>query len=216
VPIKIDRYTVWESGWTFIIRPPLGLATSRVIVLIHGWTGDEHSMNIFANQLSEKDALLFPRGPVKAMPKGFGWIPFSQTSRPTVKDLEPAVNSLLKLIDYHSKEMEITNPQLALIGFSQGASVAFALAALHPTRIDRIASLAGFMPEGFSPQELDGLSRIPFYIAHGEKDETVPVNEARKIVSILQSIGSQVVYCESNTGHKLSSKCIKGLTEFFE
>ena len=34
------------------------------------------------------------------------------------------------------------------------------------------------------------------------------------MVDYLKNVGATVDYCESNTGHKLSASCFKGLAEF--
>jgi phospholipase/carboxylesterase len=101
-----------------------------------------------------------------------------------------------------------------MVGFSQGAAFSYAFALDNPQRVDRLASLAGFLPS--EADHLAPLSSIPIFVAHGTEDETVPVCMARSARSSLEAAGVKVTYCESETGHKLGANCAKQLRKFFE
>ena len=49
------------NGWTFRLQPPQGSGPARLLVLLHGWTGDENVMWIFTRRLSRRFWLLAPR-----------------------------------------------------------------------------------------------------------------------------------------------------------
>jgi predicted esterase len=101
------------------------------------------------------------------------------------------------------------------MGFSQGAAMSNLLAFLHPERIRKTGILAGFVPSGLD--ELVArrpLAGKPFFVAHGTKDETVPVDRARSSIEILEQAGAQVTYCEDEVGHKVSLNCLRALKDF--
>jgi phospholipase/carboxylesterase len=89
------------------------------------------------------------------------------------------------------------------------------LAFLHPNRIRRVGILAGFIPSGLeefaSQRPLEGK---PFFVAHGTRDDMVPIDRARASIEILEQAGAQVTYCEDEVGHKVSLPCLRALREF--
>jgi phospholipase/carboxylesterase len=106
--------------------------------------------------------------------------------------------------------------RMDLVGFSQGAALAFSLALLHPQRVRSVAALSGFLPRQagalIESRPLDGL---PVFLAHGSNDDIVPVVEARRAAEALNSAGAQVSYCEDAVGHKLSAACFRSLADFY-
>ncbi len=210
-----EPYTSYERGWIIHIRPARQTPPSRIVVLIHGWTGDERSMDIFTRGLHQETLLLSPRGPVEASAGGYGWSERREgESLASYLDLVPTAQRLLIELDLRLADFGLQHPPLSLAGFSQGAAISYVLAFLFPDRIQRMAALAGFLPDlpaHFKPQALVGK---PFFIAHGIHDETVPVERAHSAVIYLQACGAQVEYCESSSGHKLALPCFHRLTTF--
>ena len=211
----IEAYTTYERGWIMRIRPASQTPPSKVILLVHGWTGDERSMEVFTRGLPPDFLLLYPRGPVQAPAGGYGWVDRAEGGGLThFLDLIPVCQRLITDIDQRLAELGLNHPPLRVAGFSQGAAVTYALTLLYPERIERAAALAGFLPTlplPFAPQDLQG---IRFFVAHGTEDETIPVDKAREAVEFLRSHQAQVEYCESSTGHKLALNCYSRLNKF--
>ena len=104
-----------------------------------------------------------------------------------------------------------------LLGFSQGAALAYSMAILSPERINSLAGLSGFLPDGTTTRLSAGrLNGLPVFIAHGTGDDLVPVDRARAAVAQIEQAGAQVTYCEDDVGHKLSAKCFHGLEAFYQ
>ena len=102
------------------------------------------------------------------------------------------------------------------MGFSQGAALAYSLTLTHPEKVDKLAGISGFFPELQNGALLDGaLKGKKVFVAHGLRDEMVPVDKARQVVKTLKKSGAEVTYCEEDVGHKLSSGCFRGMDEFF-
>src|SRR5258708_36496676 len=95
------------------------------------------------------------------------------------------------------------------MGFSQGAAMSNLLTFLYPQRIRKTGILAGFVPRGLedlaAQRPLEGK---PFFVAHGTKDETVPVGRGRASIEILQQAGAPLPYCEDEVGDKASLDCL--------
>ena len=206
------------DDWVLRLRVPSGAGPHPVTLLLHGWTGDENAMWIFASKLPKDHLLIAPRALYPASMGGYSWYPMrSQEGWPRLADFRPAVAALIQLIERWPEPPAVDLTALRLAGFSQGAALAYTFAILHPERVRALAGLAGFLPEDaaahLSPGHFAGL---PVYISHGTRDQLVPVERARQAVDHLQGAGAQVVYCESDAGHKLSAECFRGMEAFFQ
>jgi phospholipase/carboxylesterase len=127
---------------------------------------------------------------------------------------QPALDSFQSLIIELAKHLPCDFSQFGLVGFSQGAAFSFAYGMRNPSRVSRLAALAGFLPTE-SVSQLGALASMPVFIAHGTQDETVPVAMAREARKALEEVGAKVAYCEAETGHKLGANCASALQSFF-
>lgn len=213
-----DLLDVNIDNWTLKLRVPPGEGPHPAIFLIHGWTGDERSMWVFAPRLPKDALLIAPRAQYRSKHHelgGYSWVESRAGEFSSLPDFDPALDAFDGLIDELSEQYSADFTQFGLVGFSQGAAFSFAYALRHPERIGRLAALAGFLPAKSEPR-LAALAAIPVFIAHGTHDETVPVARAQEAKSQLQAAGVRVQYCESDTGHKLGANCSSQLAEFFQ
>ena len=207
--------TIIIQDWTVRVRIPETPGPHPVLVMLHGWTGDEKVMWVFADRFPKEYLILSPRGLFDTPLGGYAWQPVRSKRWPEINDFSIAIDALRRLLTTENFPMGIFST-VALTGFSQGAALAYSYALLYPQGVDRIMGLAGFLPNGVDElvarQPLTGKS---VFIAHGAKDELVPVERARQAVELLTKAGAQVTYCEDDVGHKLSVGCFKGLESFF-
>jgi phospholipase/carboxylesterase len=197
-------------------RVPTGDGPFPVFLMLHGWTGDENSMWIFASRLPENALLLSLRGLYQSPLGGFSWYPKLDKAWPVLDDFETAIERLSEVlsVDYFP---EGDFSQLRMLGFSQGAAFVYSFALKQPKRIRALAGLSGFVPEGAASLAVGHpLEDIAVFIAHGTKDTLVPVERARLGVEVLQQAGAQVSYCEHESGHKLNADCFRSLQIFFQ
>lgn len=175
-------------------------------------------MWVFTRDLPRDYALLAPRAPHADPEGGYTWRALTEGAWgfPALSDLQPAADALLSFLDSWSVSAGIDADEFDLMGFSQGAALALTLSVLHPGRIRSLAVLSGFLPAGAETL----LERQPFigkaiFVAHGTKDELVPVERARSAVTQLERAGARITYCESQAGHKVSKECFGAIASFF-
>ncbi len=213
------------EDWTLRIRTT-DHPTPRLLLMIHGFTGDENSMWVFARDLPTHYWIVAPRAPYGMESGGYSWRP-NQTidpstgsglrfGMPSLEQLRPAAEALIKLVDAYQLSAKVDARVFDVMGFSQGAVMSSLLAFLYPERIRKTGILAGFVPSGVEElvanRPLDGK---PFFVTHGTLDETVPIERARASIEILEQAGAQVTYCEDEVGHKVSANCLNELKKFF-
>ncbi len=217
MPVPSDTQLINFEGWTLRVRAG-NKEPARVLFLVHGWTGDENSMWVFANRLPRTYWILAARAPYVTKPGGYSWRPEADKpgSLPRLEDLMPAASDIVHLVDDYSRANGMAVKSFDAIGFSQGAALVNTLALLHPDRVGRLGVLAGFVPAGaekvIQSRPLEGK---PFFVAHGTQDERVDVERARQSIELLEQAGARVTYCEDDVGHKVSASCLRALEAFF-
>jgi phospholipase/carboxylesterase len=204
------------GDWTLKLHVPA--TGSRVIFMVHGWTGDENSMWVFAQRMPKDALLIAPRAPYVSKHSdlaGYSWVEERASGFSTLEMFEPAVQAFGKLVEQlTAKYSEADFSSFDMVGFSQGSAFSAAYAMRNPSRVGKLAMLAGFLPEQ-SGDALTALAGKPVFIAHGTKDETVPIERARNAREQLGQVGAKVQYCESEIGHKLGANCFSELAAFF-
>lgn len=205
------------NTWTLRIREA-AVQPSRLLLLIHGLTGDENSMWVFTRNLPAHFWMVAPRAPYKAEPGGYSWrekFDSSEFGRPTIEQLRPRAGELIRLVDEYAASAGIDATTFDVMGFSQGAAMSNVLAFLYPDRVRKTGILAGFVPSGLeqlTPQR--PLAGKPFFVTHGTRDEMVSIDRARESIAILERAGAQVTYCEDDVAHKVSVNCLRALKDF--
>lgn len=207
------------KDWTLRVRQSQD-ASPRLMLLIHGLTGDENSMWVFAQNLPSHYWMVAPRAPHASQMAqgGYTWSATRTESedRPGVEDLRAATEALIRLVDEYAASLGLDASTFDVMGFSQGAAMSSLLASLYPERIRKVGILAGFVPGGLeelvSGRPLEGK---PFFVAHGTKDETVTIERARESIELLEQSGARVTFCEDEVGHKVSVTCLRALKSFF-
>ncbi len=205
--------TIQVEELVFRVKAPAGQGPHPVLLLLHGLTGDENIMWVFTGRLPQDLYMIAPRAVHPAPGGGYSWLE-DTGSRPWVDDLRPAADRLLEALrPEHFPGADFS--RMSLMGFSQGAALTYTIGLLYPARAAALAGLAGFIPEGAQALARNRpLQGRPAFVAHGTRDETIPVARAREAVRVLEEAGSQVTYCEDEVGHKLSAKCFRALEHF--
>lgn len=216
MPAATNTELIDFNNWTLRIRSSKS-ESPRLLVMIHGWTGDENSMWIFTRGFSADYWIAAPRAPHPAEPSGFSWRPNQpQTQgRPSLETLLPSAEGLIRLIDEYSATVKLDARQFDVMGFSQGAAMVNLMGMLYPERIRKMGVLAGFVPSGLE----DLVAKKPLagknvFVAHGTLDQLVPIDRARASMRVLEQAGAQVIYCEDEVGHKLSANCLRALEAY--
>lgn len=182
------------------------VGNAHPVIMLHGLGGNEDSTWVLTGAFPPGGLVVAPRGSYPLDEGGYGWLSPDVLGRPAAADFGTTVEEITRLAGHLERGYGIERQELVLLGFSQGAALAFAIAqqAFSPAAV---VVLAGFLPTG----DLAGLQGVPVYWGHGSQDDLVPVETAREEVAALRALGSYVTYCEAEVGHKVGLECMKGL-----
>jgi phospholipase/carboxylesterase len=202
-----------------------GKPAEDLLVIVHGRTGTCEVMWPFARSAQSLNPIIIaPQAEVKDELGGFSWwhIPSnvpSDTYRSllTVDILTAAQNTLHEFIKNSIKEYSPNPPKrIFAMGFSQGAALVGSLALRMPELFSGVAVLAGFIPKVAFELSKPNSNLPPFFIAHGTKDETIPLSAAENAAERLRALGADVSFFTDDVGHKVGTGGIKAMRSWFE
>lgn len=218
MPDLSDTSLLQFDGWTLRVREA-AVKPARLLLLLHGYTGDENSMWVFAKDLPRHYWMVAPRAPYPAELRGYSWRPLQPGTfgRPSLEELIPQAEALIRLVDAYQASAGIEAPDFDVMGFSQGGAMSNVLAFLYPQRVRKMGILAGFVPSGLDVYaKTHPLAGKRVFVTHGTRDDMVPIDRARASVAVLEQAGAKIVYCEDEVGHKVSLNCLRALRSYLE
>jgi len=163
-PVEIDRAA---ARWA---RQDAALP---LLVLLHGYGSDERDLFSLVPFLPEGVTVASLSAPLPApwpMP-GRSWYPIDELERRDPATVTAAAEAVLRWLDAEAGAAS----SIALLGFSQGASVALQAARLDPARIAAVVNLSGYA----APGELPGDAalreqRTRVFWGRGSRDDVIP------------------------------------------
>ena len=206
----------YEAGLAYRYTMPDGPGPYPTAVLLHGRLGNEEVMWVFRRALPRPWLAVAPRAILPEGTAGFSWHAQPHGQWPELAAFDPAVDALLRFLRALPRLYNADPDRLYLIGFSQGAAVAFAAALREPAIARGIAGLVGFVPR-VAPEDVAGrLDGLPVFMAAGEQDATVPLDESRRAAEVLRAAGADLDFREYPTEHKLTPAALDDLQAWLQ
>jgi phospholipase/carboxylesterase len=212
---RIESGAAYEAtGLVHRVRVPTNSSASThpTLVMVHGLYGDDSVAWIFARVVSPEWLIVTPRAyyPLKS---GYSWYKFEDELTPEAASFDLGCAAFTHFMQSLPKVYPVDASRVVILGFSQGAVMAYAYATQH--RICGVAGLSSYVPDNIN---LDSptIPGLPVLMLHGTRDETVPVARARADRDRLASAGAHVHYHEDDIGHKVSAEGMRQLGAWLE
>lgn len=198
-----------------VLKPSKLEGKAPVILMLHGYGSDENDLFSFTPELSDEYLIVSAKAPQQMMPYGNAWydINFDADGDKFTND-EQAIASrdlIAKFIDeivenYHADAKNVT-----LLGFSQGAILSYAVALSYPEKVQNVIALSGYIHASIYKQgyENNDFSSLSIYASHGNVDQVIPVEWARKNKPFLDKLGIENTYSEFPVGHGVNPQNFK-------
>ena len=192
-----------------------------VFVLLHGWTGDEFSMEPFLQALPSNGVAFLFRAPFHAPRErgGYSWVNRRTFGGlPTAEMFTDALEILRRwLKDSLSPRFPfLRDGRYHWMGFSQVAALTLMQGLRFPETVESLAVLSGFVPLGAEQvASANPLLGKRAFVAHGTQDAIVPFEQGERARCILEQAGAQVTFCAAEVGHKVGAPCMRALREFY-
>lgn len=106
--------------------------------------------------------------------------------------------------------------RLAVGGYSQGAAAALYCALTRPDGLTAAAGLSGYLPQdAWLAQHADRRGfRVPFFLAHGRRDEVVPHEYGAASRDWLRERGAETEWFEGGFAHEVRADELDALAAF--
>lgn len=186
-----------------------------VLLLLHGYGSNEEDLFGLAPYLGAELTIVSARAPVMLMPGSYAWFEIGFTAQGIEVDLRGAQVSLGVLADFVQEVAAHTATEparMCIAGFSQGATMAAALALTRPDLVGSAMVLSGIVPSEIlagAPQA--DIRRLPFLVAHGLYDQVVPIAHGRASKALLEQLHAPLTYHEYPMGHEISMACLRDM-----
>lgn len=198
------------AGLLHRVRQPQRPGPHPAVVMLHGRSGDENVMWVFARALPVHWLVVTPRAITTDPDGGYAWHPRKPDEWPAIGMFDSAVGAIAHFIHALPALYQADLNQIYLMGFSQGAAAAYATALKYRGWVKGIAGLVGFAPAGadVSAQPLAGL---PIFMAVGRTDPTIPLEVSAACAQTLRAAGAMLDERIYDTGHKLNADGMRDL-----
>lgn len=191
-----------------LVRAPKEIKDKNpVLLLLHGYGSNEEDLFSFASELPEEYYVISARAPYDMMYGSYAWYAINfDADEKRFSDLEQAKTSR-DLIAQFVDEILVTYPidkdHVTLIGFSQGCILSYAVAVSYPEKIKRVVAMSGYFNDDIAVADYASkdFSKLAIFASHGNVDQVVPVEWARKAKPVLDGLKIQNVYKEYPVGH---------------
>lgn len=184
------------------IDRPAAASAVGALVFFHGYSGDPAGFLALIDKLDPERRF-------------HAYLPEAPHPGPSWFDREsavPAAERLSAVVEWLDG-LPFDRARTVLGGWSQGANVALSLG-LGDRRRRPAAVLA--IAGGFRNELPPDLARPlpPVALAHGQRDQSVPVAVARQTRELLEAAGATVLYRETDVGHEIDQAVIPDLRTF--
>jgi phospholipase/carboxylesterase len=191
-------------------EPKIKLAKNPLLLLLHGYGSNEEDLFSFASELPDNYYVISARAPYDMQYGSYAWYAINfDADENKFSDLDQAQNSrdlIADFIDELINNYPIDASNITLIGFSQGCILSYAVAVSYPNKVQRVVAMSGY----FNPEmavknfENNSFSKLNIFASHGNVDQVVPVDWARKAKPMLDQLGIKNFYKEYPMGHGVS------------
>ena len=163
------------------VAPADGGPARALVIFVHGYGANGDDLIGLAPALSRLmpgAAFASPHAPepVPGYPGGRQWFPITRLDPQLMAEgARGAAASLDGFLDAERARLGLAPAACALLGFSQGAMMSLHVGLRRP---EPLAAVLGFSGLLVAPERLavEMRSRPPVFLAHGERDEVVPVH----------------------------------------
>ena len=164
-----------------------------------------------------RSLLLFPEAQFVLQPGtlSYTWFSASGDLRRTPEEFERVVGLVRAFIDEALPKYGGDTDRIALLGFSQGGSIAYHLGLGEPQRWRGVAALSTWLPEEAEAvahtTDPAALATLPMLIQHGTQDPMIALDRARDSKTRIEALGMKPDYREYPMGHQIGNESLRDL-----
>ena len=182
---------------------PSPTGSRRVLLMLHGTGGDEHSLLDLADAMDEEASVLSVRGNVR---EGSSNRFFRRLSEGVfdLEDLNRRTNDLADFLNESSAQHAFNLDAVVAVGFSNGANIAASLLLRRPESIGAGILIRSMVP--FEPSTTPNLIGKRVLMLSGDRDPLVEVSNAQSLASMFRAYGAEITFELLTAGHDFTRR----------
>lgn len=190
-----------------IQEPKIKLDKNPLLLLLHGYGSNEADLFSFASELPDEYYIISARAPYDMQYGSYAWFAINfDADENKFSDHEQAKVSrdlIAAFIDELIANYPIDESQIALVGFSQGAILSYAVALSYPEKVQKVVAMSGYLNLEIVADDYlkNNFTNLKIFTSHGTVDQVIPIDWARKTPAIVEKLGIQLTYKEYPIGH---------------
>ncbi|MDD2839767.1 MAG: hypothetical protein PHY80_01380 [Rickettsiales bacterium] len=195
----------------------------NIFILLHGYSSnaeDLFSLGMQFRDLLPNTAIISVNAPVKCEMQGDGYQWFSLKTMnlfSILKEIKTSQRLLNTFIDEQLKRFNLTNSNLILGGFSQGAILSLYTGLRRTPAPLAVLSFSGMLTDTVDTLKKEIQSKPKIFLCHGTADTMVPYNNLERTEKILREFD---IDYDSNSiqgmGHTIDAECIEDARNFIK
>jgi phospholipase/carboxylesterase len=195
---------------------------SHLLVALHGMGEDEVRMEDRLSRLTSlRLAVLVPRAPYpfelrdgERIRIGHAWYQYDGDAARFVASMDEVREYVFPLIDRVARACGTDPRRSIMLGYSQGAYLAYYLALRHPDRFAGVVGIAGRPKDEVLESVLPAARGARVLHLHGESDRVVSAAACRESVEALSAHGIVVDFRVVPGGHEISAAMVDAVAEW--
>ena len=192
------------------IHPLSGSQAKQLVIFCHGYGADGNDLIGLANYFQQilPDAyFISPNAPESCPmnPMGYQWFDFTSNDPDLIwKKVNDAGEILNNFIDNKLNELNLSDKDLSLVGFSQGTMMSLHVGLRRSVAMSSIVGFSGRLIREDTLSD-DMKSKPPIYLIHGDQDPMVPYSDTINAAKILKDLDVDVQsHISPNTPHSIA------------
>ena len=181
-----------------------------MVIFCHGYGADGKDLIGLANYFQQilPDAyFISPNAPESCPmnPMGYQWFDFTSNDPDLIwKKVNDAGEILNNFIDNKLNELNLSDKDLSLVGFSQGTMMSLHVGLRRSAAMSSIVGFSGRLIREDTLSD-DMKSKPPIYLIHGDQDPMVPYSDTINAAKILKDLDVDVQsHISPNTPHSIA------------
>ena len=193
-----------------IREPKIKLDKNPLLLLLHGYGSNEEDLFSFATELPDEYYIISARAPYDLQYGSYAWYAINfDADQNKFSDHEQAKISrdlIAGFIDELIVNYPIDENKIALIGFSQGSILSYAVALSNPEKVQKVVAMSGYLNLEIMDDNYlkNNFTNLKIFASHGTVDQVIPVEWARKTPAIVENLGINITYKEYPVGHAVA------------
>ena len=198
-----------------------GPRPGAAVIWLHGLGADGHDFEPIVPELDlpKPVRFVFPHAPIRAVTVNQGmrmraWYDILQFGGGA--EDETGIRASQQLLEGLIRQQPVPANRIVLAGFSQGGAIVLQTALRYPERLAGVMALSTYLPLAatLAAERNNANQDVPIFMAHGEYDELIPLDRARRSRELLEKLGYSVTWKDYPMPHSVCAEEIGDIARF--